>query len=328
MDTSKFDLNLLLVFEAISREQNVSRAARRLGLSQPAVSGALARLRSIVGDPLFVRTSHGVQPTRRAQQLSEPVETALSIIRSSLRQNSEFQPAQSEITFKLLMTDVGQAIYLNKLLAHVRLIAPGIRFRVLQLSESNYIAKLESGGLDLAVGALQTVSENIRCRSLFVERFVCLLSKQHPTIHDTLSLEQYLEAEHIVESNMDYAYGKIAHQLSDIGTELKIALRVPQLLPVFFTLGQSDLLATVPSRLADACCQLGGTKQLPLPFELPGLSINLYWHERFHHDPANRWLRKVFIELFGKKSERAKSEPEAESQAMELQVDPIRACAL
>jgi len=302
MDTSKIDLNLLVVFEAINREQSVSRAAKRLGLSQPAVSGALARLRNIMGDPLFVRTSHGVQPTRRAQQLAEPVETALAILRSSLRQSVVFEPADSEITFNLLMTEIGQAIYLNRLLAHVRTVAPRIRFRVLQLSGTNYVSKLESGGLDLAVGALHTSSDSIRCRSLFVEQFVCLISDSHPTIGDTLTLEDYLQAEHIVESNKDFAYGKIAHQLSSLGVELKIALRVPQLVPVYFTLGNSDLIATVPKRLADVYCQAGGTRQLPLPFEVPGQTINLYWHARFHNDPANRWLRKLFVQLFGNRN--------------------------
>ncbi|MGE5146286.1 MAG: LysR family transcriptional regulator [Candidatus Eiseniibacteriota bacterium] len=304
MDISRVDLNLLLVFQAIGREQSVTKAASRLGLSQPAVSSALARLRVLLNDPLFIRTSRGMQPTLRARQLAEPIDSALGLIRTSLQQHSGFDPARSDAVLNLLITDIGEIIYLPPLIEHLRRAAPGIGLRVRHLSQSRYADALESGAADLAVGFVTNMRASFRYRRLLTDRFTCMVREDHPTIGAALTTEQYLAASHLIKSQKGLNDGLVAKTLASMGLKRRVTLTVPHVHAIPDIIARSDLIVTLPSDLAKVYVVPGKTRIVPLPVEVPAFDVGLHWHERCHNDPANRWLRGLMVELFGEPAAR------------------------
>ena len=299
MDISRIDLNLLLVFQAIGREQSVTKAASRLGLSQPAVSSALARLRGLLNDPLFIRTSHGMQPTLRARQLAEPIDSALGLIRASLQQHAGFEPAHSDAVFNLLVTDIGEIIYLPPIMEYLARAAPGIGLRVRHLSQSRYAEALESGAADLAVGFVTNMRASFRYRRLLTDRFTCMVRENHPTIGATMTPEQYLEAGHLIKSQKGLSDGLVAKTLAGMGLKRNVVLTVPHVHAIPDIVARSDLVVTLPSDLAKVYVVPGKTRVVPLPIDVPAFDVGLHWHERCHNDPANRWLRALMIEMFG-----------------------------
>ena len=300
MNVSELDLNLnlLLVLDAIAGEGSVTVAGERLGLSQPAMSNALARLRKRFGDPLFVRTPRGMRPTPFAQQLAEPVREALRLIQAALQQHAGCEPKTSDNTFRFYMSDIGEMVFLPGLLERIKHDAAGVKIEVVRIPIKDVHAALETGGIDLAVGFLPGLTTGMRRQSLFREHYVCMLRADHPLIGAKISVKQFREAAHVLVSYAGTGHQVIEETFVAEGLSGRIAVRVPHFLVVPMILARTDLIVTVPSRVATVFAQLGNFKVLKLPIAMPSFEVRLHWHQRYHQDPANRWLREVMTELY------------------------------
>ena len=297
MDANRIDLNLLQVLQAVDQERNITRAARRLGLSQPAVSSAVARLRQALGDPLFVRSSDGMSPTPRARRILDAVDAAMGLIRQGLHEGGTFDPRTAATGFNLLLSDIGEFVYLPRLLARVQAEAPCIQIHVRQLFGGTYGNALETGLADLAVGHLSRPLSSLRARRLFSDGFVCMVRQGHPVLDAPLTLERYLALSHVVITRRGARDGMVASALAGIGAERRVALAVPHFTAAPAIVAGTDLAVTAPGKLASLHAGLG-VVGVELPFAVPRIEVGLYWHERLHHDAASQWLRRIFIELF------------------------------
>lgn len=302
MNVDDLDLNLLRAFDAIATEGSVTVAGERIGLSQPAMSNALARLRTVFGDPLFVRTPRGMRPTPFAQQLAQPLREALRLIQTALQQHAGFDPGSSSNTFRFWMSDIGEMVFLPGLLERVKHDAPGVRIEVVRIPIKDVHTALEAGELDLAVGFLPGLTTGMRQQPLFREHYVCMLRADHPVIGAKISAKQFRDASHVLVSYVGTGHQVIEETFIEEGLSAHIAVRVPHFLVVPMILARTDLIVTVPSRVAAVFAQLGNFKVLKLPVTMPSFEVRLHWHERFHQDPANRWLRQVMTELYAEQA--------------------------
>ena len=298
MNMIDLDLNLLRAFDAIATEGSVTVAGARIGLSQPAMSNALARLRQTFDDPLFVRTPRGMRPTPFAQQLALPVREALRLIQGALQQHAGFEPKTSNNTFRFHMSDIGEMVFLPRLLERVKHEAPGVKIEVVRIPIKDVHAALEAGELDLAIGFLPGLTTGMRQQPLFRERYVCMMRADHPVIGAKISAKQFRAAAHVLVSYAGTGHQVIEETFVAQGLSARIAARVPHFLVVPMILARTDLIVTVPSRVAALFAQTGNFKVLELPFSMPNFEVRLHWHQRFHQDPANRWLREVMTELY------------------------------
>jgi len=301
VNVNDVDLNLLRVFDAILRGRGVTAAAARLGLSQPAVSNALARLRTVFGDTLFVRTTSGMAPTPFASQLDEPIRQALALVESALTHGAAFEPATSDRVFRFYMSDLGEISFLPPLVEHVRRLAPRVHLEASGLALDEIPDALASGALDLAVGFLPGLAPPVRRRRLFRDDYVCLMRADHPRIKKRLTRRLFEEASHALVSSTGSGHRVIEEALERHGLTLRIALRVPHFTVVPMVLERTDLLLTLPSRVARVYEQGGRFKSLPPPVTIPPADVGVHWHERFDRDPGNRWLRELILELFAGK---------------------------
>ncbi|MFC3106407.1 LysR family transcriptional regulator [Undibacterium arcticum] len=299
MDILHLDLKLLVAFEAMLATRNVTSAADAIGLTQPAMSTCLGKLRKVLGDPLFVRTSRGMEPTPFALELSEPIRNALHLIRQTLNRDKHFDAATSTRTFKLIMTDIGERVFLPDLLRRLSTVAPGLNIRTVQLPVKEMREALESGEMDLAVGFIPDLNAGYYQQRLFNRSYVCLIRPDHPVIKDALSLKQYLAASHAIVSAPGTGHDVVERVLTEKGLKRRIALHVTHFLAIPLIVANTDLIVTIPTMLAESYLPAGNIKLLAPPVELPVYSIKQYWHERFHEDAANRWLRGLIYELFG-----------------------------
>lgn len=290
------DVRLLQVFDEIYKTRSVSRAADNLGLGQPAVSIALAKLREHFADPLFVRIANAMEPTPLACELELEVRTTLGALERVFGHRSEFDPATAERTFCISMTDISQLVLLPRLWAHLRRTSPGVHINIVPLS-ADTPRMLESGTADLALGFMPQLEAGFYQQSLFRQHYVCVASADHPRVRDGLTLAQFEAEEHAVVTSSGTGHLILAQEIARQGIARKIALRVPNYLGIAFVIEQTDMLVTIPERLAQVLEGRGRFRAFPVPFALPDYAVKQHWHERFHHDPGNRWLRAVLSEL-------------------------------
>jgi len=297
MNVQALDLNLLRVFDAVLRDRSVTAAARHLGLTQPAVSNALARLRVSFEDALFVRTPTGMDATPFARHLAEPVRQALALLESALAHGPGFDPATSTRAFRFYMSDLGQIEFLPPLVERAQRVAPGVRLEAVALEVEDIGDALASGNLDLAVGFLPGLGPPVQRRALFRDPYVCLMRVDHPAIEGKLTRKKFLAASHALVSYRG-GHRVIEEALERAGVARKIALRVAHFTVVPMVLERSDLILTLPARVARVYERRGRFKSLPPPVPIPPADVAVHWHERFERDPGNRWLREQVIELF------------------------------
>lgn len=296
------DLNLLLVFEAVVEERNVSRAAKRVGLSQPAMSNAIARLRRTFDDPLFLRTPEGMSPTPKAQTLIGPVRSALEQLRALFEKRAAFTPSDSERMFHLLTNDYVELLLLAPLTRLLRGHATRIRLRV-QRSQNVFEPPTPNSLVeshDLAIGFFPdalTLDTRVRSELLWEEPNVCIARAAHPKLRDRLTLRQYADAEHVAVFYKKQGPGVIDTLLAQKGYARRTAVVVPHFTSVPFIVAETDFIATVPERLARKFARPLKLQILPAPVEIPPLRLTLLWHERFHADPAHQWLRERITEI-------------------------------
>lgn len=300
MELARLDLNLLLVFHHLLREKRVSAVATVLGMSQPAVSSALGRLRTSLGDELFLRTQHGMAPTPYALQLAEPVATALDGLQQALNVRAAFDPATSERRFTLAMTDVGEMYFLPVLMDALAQTAPGVTLQVVAVTSASLGADMASGRTDLALGLLPQLQAGFFQQALFRQPYVCLMRKGHPlAAAPSLALADFAAASHVRVIAAGTGHGRVDEALERQGLQRRIRLTVPHYVALGDVLGHSDLIATVPERFAQRVTTPFGLTTRPLPLAVDGSVIHQFWHARLHKDPGHQWLRELVAHSFG-----------------------------
>jgi DNA-binding transcriptional LysR family regulator len=296
MNIKNFDLNLLRVFAALERERNVSRAAAALGLTQPAISNALQRLRLQCGDPLFVRTSGGMQATPRAEQLAPLVRQALQLLDQSLVRPAAFDPAEITRRFRICMTDVGQMTLLPRLLARVHQVAPKVGIEIANLSHDS-ARQLETGEADLALGFTNDMrAGGFYQQKLFDEGFVCLVARDHPRVAERMTLAQLRQERHVKVILSATGHAIVDKFLERKGARREFALHVPTFLGLGQVVAASQLAAIVPQRLGAIFAAESRVRIVSLPVRFPSYVVNQYWHDRYHRDPGGAWLRSLVYE--------------------------------
>ncbi|MEM5433835.1 LysR family transcriptional regulator [Paraburkholderia diazotrophica] len=297
---AELDLNLIPYLVALEDMRNVSRAAERLGVSQPRVSTALGRLREYFNDPLFVRTSRGMEPTPRALALIPAAREALARIEKGMLETQDFDPATSTHTFSLALSDVGEIVFLPRLLQLFAERAPHANLRSVSPPPALVERGLESGDIDLAVGYFPDLSgNNFFQQRLFTHRFICLLRSDHPLAGAPLTLEQFVGLGHAVVRAEGRSQEVLERYLEKKRIRRRAVLETPHFMSLPFILARSDLVATVPHAIGFAYVSEHASITLvepPLP--LPRFDLRQHWHRKFHNDPRASWLRSVVAELF------------------------------
>lgn len=293
MRLRQLDLNLFLVFDAIYTECNLTRAAERLNITQPAVSNALARMRRSLEDPLFVRTPQAMVPTPVAENMIGPVRQALQLLNTSIQLSSSFEPHSAEKTFNLSMHDVIEAAVLPGLLSALRERAPKLSLTSHLVRRVDLVKEFSAGNLDLAID-IPALNHPDLCHQPLIEfPYVCLVRPDHPEVGDELTLEQYLALPHLHVSSRRSGGGYVDAVLSKLSRSRYIQMRIEHYLVAPRLIEKTDLLLTVPRNLAFQT----KLKVLPLPFEMEAQQWHLYWHRSADKDRANAWLRSQIIGL-------------------------------
>ena len=291
------DPKLLQLFEQLYLMRSVTRAAESLGQEQPTVSIWLGKLRRHFGDPLFVRTSRGMQPTPRAEALLGRVREALAGLRGVAGEPSGFDAATAERRFRIAMTDATQITMLPRLLSHLRAAAPRVVVDVEHISLDTGRA-LESGDVDVALGFLPALDAGFYQQRLFTQDFVCLANARHPRIRGTLSLRQFADEAHIGVELAGTGHATIERALERQRVRRRITLRVPGFLGLAAIVSTTDLIATVPRGIGEALAVRGSLRLCACPVRIPAYAVKQHWHARYHHDAGNRWLRAACAALF------------------------------
>lgn len=294
MHSKPVDLNLLQTFHAVHATGSVSRAAERLGVSQPTVSHALQRLRRVHGDPLFVRTQGGMAPTAKAQRLAVAVEHALTTLDVALREGEVYDPAQSDRTFRLHLTDIGETIFLPGLLRMAAREAPGVKIAAFQLEDRDILPALESGRVDLALGYIPALAGAQRLH-LLAERYVVVMRKGHPAAGRSPTRKALASLRYALVRS----HPATGRALRELGVLDRVMIELPHFMVLPRILAETDLAAVMPSRLADTFTTLGDYVVWRPRVGLPSFDVGVHWFWRFTNEPGNRWLRERIVALFG-----------------------------
>ncbi|MBA4223036.1 MAG: LysR family transcriptional regulator [Methylobacterium sp.] len=290
MNLAAVDLNLLVAFEALLEERNVTRAGQRIGLAQPSMSSALTRLRALFGDELFIRTAAGMQPTVRALELARPIGEALARIRATLAPDTAFEPSTAYRRLTIAVTDYGDLVVVPPLVALLRQEAPGIDLVVKPIGDAAAsLAALERGDVDALIGGHLPDSARIVRHRLFEEDFVCIRDKAHAT---PLTADEYLRLPHALFSSAggDGSPGVVDALLAMEGRKRRVAVTLAHVVAVPFAVAGTDLVATMARRVAGRLAAIAGVTLMPLPYDTPPFAIDLLHSRRAASDPALAWF--------------------------------------
>jgi DNA-binding transcriptional LysR family regulator len=290
---SQVDLNLFVVFDVIFTEQNLTRVAEILHITQPAVSNALNRLRETVGDPLFVRTPKGMRPTPVAQNLIEPVRAALRQFDNCLQLRDQFDPATANRVFRINAGDIVEPILLPALAHHFELNCPNLGLEVLFMDRASAPLEMAAGNLDISIDAPLLNHPELDSQPLLRDEYVCAVRRNHPLSTQPLTLERYLALNHINISSRVRGAGHVDLGLRALGQRRNISVRLQHYIAAEVIVVATDYALSAPRRLVAGW----DVTALPLPFTTPQQELNLYWHKSVSHDPANKWLRALILKL-------------------------------
>lgn len=294
--SDRIDLNLLVVLQALIAERSVTRAAERIGLSQPAMSHALARLRRALDDPLLVRTPRGMEPTPRARAMAEPLDRALEDLARAVAPTAKFDPTRARRRLRVATDDYLELILMPKLLARLWREAPRIDIRVTSAGRQS--------GNDLAEGRVDMIIDPVSAfeslpgaysQRIFDERFVCIVRKDHPMVGKRLSLDTFVALPHALVSPAGRPGGIVDTALAKLGLSRRVAIQVPHFVVAPEIVRQTDVILTVGERIARADRE--GLRILEPPLALPGFTVSTIWHERNHADPAHVWFRSMIADV-------------------------------
>ncbi len=292
------DLNLLVVFQLMYRERKTGLVAEHLGLTQPAISNARARLRLALHDELFERTARGMRPTPFADSIAESVGYALSTLQEGLNYQERFDPKSSERSFCVNMTDLGEIHMLPSLMAYLAEKAPNLSISTVRDKGHSLQEELETGSVDLAIGLLPQLEAGFYQRRLFNQNYVCLMREGHPYAAQPLTLDNFSRSEHMIIEAQDTGHGRVEKQLAKSGILRVSKLKLPHFISAPYIVAQTDLIATVTEKLALRMAESLNLVVKPHPVDIPPAQINMFWHRRFHQDSGNVWLRNLVFKLF------------------------------
>ncbi|MFL6634905.1 MAG: LysR family transcriptional regulator [Massilia sp.] len=294
MDIKRIDFNLLVTLDALLAERSVSRAAQRLSLSQPALSAQLARLREMLGDPLFVPSHRGMTPTPLALGMQAPLAAALAQLRDVVTSARAFDPARDDFTVHVACSDYVQAALLLDFTLALREEAPGLRIALRAADAARLEAQMEKGEIDVAVLTPEGIAESLRSRSLFGERYVFIARRGHPALRRPLDTQRFCELEHVMVSPRGGSFTTPVDDVLDAqGLRRRVVVSASTFHSVLDLVERSDLVALVPARLVEGRPNRLRVLEPPLP--VPGFAIHMAWHNRNHGDAAQRWVRERLL---------------------------------
>jgi DNA-binding transcriptional LysR family regulator len=293
---SNIDLNLFVVFDAIYTEGGVTQAARRLNLTQPAVSHALAKLRSTCGDPLFVRNGRTISPTPAARRMISAVRQSIYGLKTTLGGMTAFDPGTARLQFTIGMRDLLESTLLPELMTAICKQAPHVDIAVVKAGRRNLEAELASGAIDAAIDILLPVSDDVRQTRLTTQSLAVLARRKHPRIHGKLTLKSYLAEEHIVVSSRRRGQSREDLELAGAGYRRSLRLRCQHYFAAARVVANTDLLCSTTGPVANVLAEVIPLQVLKFPLATPDFDAFLYWHANVDADPANRWLRTLLLE--------------------------------
>lgn len=296
MDLHGVDLNLMVTFDALMRERSVTRTGARVGRTQPAISAALARLRHLFKDELFIRSVTGLQPTSRAIELSVPIASALAQLQQTLAFTQTFDPLQTSATFTLGVSDHPAYLVLPELLHWLGISAPGVALRVKSFSaRERAIELLDAGEVNAAIGLPSSGTPRILTAPMFSERFVCIARIAHPAIPGRLTLKTFLALRHLLVSPEGDGVGHVDMRLAELGKRRNIALQLQQMYAAPAIIAASDLIATVMEGIVRSSGMQNRLQMFRTPVSLEEVPFVLLWHRRSDTHPAQRWFREQVL---------------------------------
>lgn len=307
MSLKNIDLNLLIYLDVLLREKNVTRAAEQLGITQPAMSNGLKRLRGIFNDPLLIRSSEGMMPTERAQDLQPALRAALFDLQKVLEPNQRFNPKESKRMYRIMTSDYAEATLVPLLVKHLRELAPNIALDFLTPSDVSY-KDMEQGRVDLAINRFDEIPESFHQIIVWKDTFSCLLNRANPAV-ENFTLSAYLNAQHVwvSKTGMGVGFGMnleksgqlgwIDKALAEQGKKRKICIFTRHYqMPALIT-ECNDLIATLPTRVAQLQASNSALVVLPTPFEIPPFELKMAWSPLLHPNPAHKWLRSLILSV-------------------------------
>ena len=297
MNIALVDLNLLIVFDAVMRERNVTRASKRIGMTQPAVSNALNRLRHLAKDDLFIRTSEGVVPTARAISLAPPIRQAINLVENAFDPSS-FDPKKSDDTFNIAISNYTASIIFPPLAEILEKKAPNINIRSKQLGDVDLLRELEAANIDFIIAGQQLIEgKKFISSPLYEEDFVCVMRKNHPLgVKNQLTAKEFAAAKHLMVATTGKAFGFVDYLLETKGLKRRVAMTINQFLVAPSIIRKSDMILTCSRRVAERF-KLEGVKILPIPLITNPLKLKIIWHQRADSNPGNKWLRGKIIDI-------------------------------
>ena len=297
MNLKETDLNLFIAFDVIYTEKNLTKAGQVLGITQPAVSNALSRLRELFGDELFIRTSKGMIPTPVANQIIKDVRSALSLIQNTISETEKFDPSIAEMTFKISIGDSSEYRLLPLLIKELAEIAPKIKVETYLTPRKDAPRELASGTIDFSIDPPVHSDPHLRHEKIYEEDYVMIVRKDHPILNlKEITIEDYLKLSHIHISNRKTGLGHVDMALYRLGLSRDISLRAQHFLVAPYIVEQSDLAITTTKGFAvdrDLAWR-------ELPFEIEPLILHLYWHEAKDSDPSTKWMKDLMLKTYGK----------------------------
>ena len=298
------DLRMLEVIRELHRTRSVSHAAQNLGLSQSAVSMSLARLRTHFTDPLFVRTSQGMEPTPYAADLIVDLQRAADILESAMERRAHFDAQTSDRMFHLISTDIAQFTVLPLLVKKLAVLAPAVRIDLNLLTDRSP-RQLESGEADVAIGLISQLGAGFCQQKLFSGEFLCAVRHGHPRIKIGLTLKQFEEESHLSVTTIGTGYEALEKAIETQHIRRRIGMRVPSFLGVTAIIAVTDYVVIVPGSYGQILAESGGLRLFPVPFPFPGYNVSQNWHERYTHDPAQQWFRNLILRMFRERTAEA-----------------------
>lgn len=299
MHTKQLDLNLLQIMEAMLREQNVSKAAEGLGLTQSAMSHALNRLRMYFDDPLFVKTGQIMAPTPKAESMRSAILDVMGAIRQTLQSEVAFNPSTDAREFTICLTDMGELVFVPTLLGLLRQLAPKCSIRTMRVPAEQIEGLLAAGEADLALGTYRTAPDVLYKQRLFMHGYTTIAHVDNQKIKKKITLAQFEKMPQIVVTLLGKSNTPFDSVLEDKGVKRKIVVKTPHFMVVPFLIEQQpDLIATVPTELSNVYARFGWIRSVKPPLELPTFAISQYWHPLYHHDSAVVWLRDLVKRSF------------------------------
>ena len=300
-NVTPINLQLLAQFEALVQERHVSRAAERMGIGQSTMSTALARLRKLFDDPLLVRTAKGMVPTPKALELAKRAHLALELLDPNRVRSKDFDPATSDRQFRILATEGLALLFTPPIAAYLRKFAPGVRLSVQPSDMRHTVEALRDQECDVTISNILHAPPDLRKTLIYPQRACCIVSATHPEIGARISMKQYLKYPHVLWGAESVSYRSIeatvSRALADDQRYLTSAMRVPNILIVSAVVAATDMIATVPTRIADEAVATLAIKKVQPPFKLADPNISMHWHELSHRDPGHIWFREAIQDI-------------------------------